>query len=176
MKNPAMRRSLAAALFLLAVLPLGCGYRFATGGETIAPSIRKVFVETFANRTAEAYADVVFRNAFIGQIVQGGRFILAADASRADAVLRGTVKGLRTQPLSYRPSNLAAEERLTVTLEISFEETATGRTIWSEKNLTATGDYPVTTLGATQTDRRSALAKLAADAAEQAYRLLVTGF
>ena len=39
-----------------------------------------------------------------------------------------------------------------------------------------TGDYPVTTVGVTETSRKNALIKLANDTAERAYRLIMSGF
>ncbi|MEK7827756.1 MAG: hypothetical protein AAB299_08530, partial [Thermodesulfobacteriota bacterium] len=73
-------------------------------------------------------------------------------------------------------TNLAAEDRITVTLEISFEERESGRVIWAEGALVGTGDYPVTTAGVTESSRKNALVKLANDSAERAYRLMMSGF
>ena len=79
-------------------------------------------------------------------------------------------------PLAYKASNLSAEDRLTVTLEISFEERQSGRILWSDSAFSGTGDYPVTTVGVTETSRKNALIKLANDTAERAYRLMMSGF
>lgn len=165
----------AAGLLLLLVLG-GCGYHFAGGGDAIDPAIRTVFVETFVNRTSEAQAANFFQSAFASQFVQGGRFRLAASRGEADAVCRGTVLSLQTSSLSYRASNLAAEERMTVTLELVFEEVGSGRVLWSNASFSGTGDYPVASVGATEASRRNALVKLATDTAERAYRLMMSGF
>jgi hypothetical protein len=165
----------AGAMLLLCLLA-ACGYRFEGGGETIFPAIRTVFVDVFANRTSEAYAENIFRSAFINRFVQDGRFKLARSRGEADAVLRGTIKNLITYPLSYKAGNLSAEDRLTVTLELSFEERQSGRILWSDSAYSGTGDYPVTTVGATETSRKNALVKLADDTAERAYRLIISGF
>ena len=114
---------LLGALLLVCLLA-GCGYQFEGGGESIHPAVRTVFVDVFANRTSEAYAENIFRAAFISRFVQDGRFKLAGSRGEADAIFRGTVKNLITYPLSYKAGNLSAEDRLTVTLEISFEERA----------------------------------------------------
>jgi hypothetical protein len=179
MKNPLKAfprgRGFAGALVLMCLLA-GCGYRFEGSGESTYPAIRTVFVDVFANRTSEAYAENIFRTAFISRFVQDGRFKLAASRGEADAVLRGTVKNLQTYPLAYKAGNLSAEDRLTVALGLSFEERASGRILWSDGGFSGTGDYPVTTVGATETNRKNALVKLANDTAERAYRLIMSGF
>jgi outer membrane lipopolysaccharide assembly protein LptE/RlpB len=172
-----LRRRIAAGLFLTAALLLaGCGYRFAGGEESIDPALRTVFVETFVNRTSEPYVENIFRSAFINRFVQEGRLKLAPGRGAADAVFRGTIRSLQVSPLAYKPNDLAAEERLTVTLEIALEERESGRVIWSDGAFTATGDYPVPTLAAKEAGRKNALSKLGSDTAERAYRLMMSGF
>ncbi len=165
-----------AGALILVLLFAGCGYHFTGGGESINPAIRTVFVDAFTNRTSEAYADSIFRTAFISRFVQEGRFRLAGSRGEADAICRGTIKMLQVSPLSYKAGNLSAEDRLTIILEISFEERESGRRIWSDSAFTGTGDYPVTTVGVTETSRKNALIKLANDTAERAYRLIMSGF
>jgi hypothetical protein len=162
-------------LLLAAVMIAGCGYRFA-GEESIDSALRTVFVDPFVNKTSEAHAETIFRTAFINRFVQESRFRLAKSREEADAVCRGTIRSLQVSPLAYKASNLAASERLTITLELSFEERGSGRVIWTDGAFTGTGDYPVTTVGVTEASRKNALVKLAGDAAERAYRLMMAGF
>ena len=161
---------------VLVLLLAGCGYRFAGGGEAIDPAIRTVFVETFANKTSEAHAESIFRAAFIDRFVREGRFKLAGSRGEADALCRGTIRSLQTSPLAYKASDLAAEERITATLEIYFEQRESGRIIWSDGAFTERADYPFASVGAREAGRKNALARLAGDAAERAYRLMIAGF
>jgi hypothetical protein len=171
---PALRLSACAAL--VALFLVGCGYRFVGDGESIPPTVRTVFVDVFANKTSEVYAETFVRTAFINQFVQNSRLRLVRNRGEADAICRGTVKNLLASPLAYKAGGLSAENRLTITLEISFEERESGRTIWADRTFTGTGDYLVTTVGDTETSRKNALIKLANDTAERAYRLMLSGF
>lgn len=161
---------------LLVLFLAGCGYSFVGGGASTYPQIRSVYVDTFTNRTSEANADNIFRTAFSSQIVQSGHFKLVASRGEADAVFRGSILSLQAAPLAYRTSNLTAEDRITVTMELFFEDRQSGRIIWSNTSFVGTGDYPVTTVGVTESSRRNALTKLASDAAERAYRLMMSDF
>ena len=163
-------------LLLASLLSAGCGYRFAGEEGPVSPAFRTVFVDTFPNRTDEAYADTIFRGAFISRIVQEGRFALASNRNEADLVFRGAVRHLRTSPLAYKANNLSAEDRLIVTLELSLEERESGRVLWAEKFFVGTEDYPVTTANMTASSRRAALVKLAGDSAAKVYRLMMSGF
>lgn len=176
-KTRLLHPRIVAGYFLLAALMLvGCGYRFAAGEESVDPAIRTIFVDVFTNKTSEAHVENIFRTAFINRFVQSGRFKLGGSSGEADAVCRGTILSLQASPLAYKASNLAAEERLTITLEISFEERESGRVIWSDGSFTGTGDYTVTSVGVTEASRKKALVKLAGDTAERAYRLMIAGF
>jgi hypothetical protein len=163
-------------LLMLVLLPAACGYRFEGASEQIDPTLRTVFVDVFANRTSEAHAENIIRTAFISRFVQEGRFKLARSRGEADVICRGAIRSLQASPLSYKATNLAAEDRLTVTLEVFFEERESGRILWSDRAFIATGDYPVTSAGVTEGSRKNALVKLSNDTAERAYRLMMSGF
>lgn len=169
---PAWLPILMAALLTL----MGCGYHFSPGGEHIDPGIKKVFIEPFGNRTSQANLEDTFRLAVADQFIKGKRFVIVDGGNEADALIRGNIKALSTTPLSYRTTNLAAEERMTLTVEMAFEERRSGKVIWQDDNFTGTQDYPVASLGDTEASRKNALSKLANDTAERAYRMLMSGF
>ena len=163
-------------MVLAALLLTGCGYGFSGARGSFAPGVRTVFVDVFTNKTSEANADSIFRIAFNSQVVQMGDFKLAQSPGEADAILRGTILSLESLPLAYQSNNLSAQNRITVTMQISFEERASGKVLWANDAYTGTGDYPVTTVGVTEASRRDALTKLANDTAERAYRLMMSDF
>ena len=159
------------------LLLAGCGYHFAGGGgETFHPHLRTVYVEAFANRTSEANAENILRSAFNSEMVQRGRFRLVARPEEADSIFRGTIVALVANPLAYKPTNLSAEDRLTIILDLSFIERSSGKALWADGAFTMTGDYAVTSVGVTEASRRTALTKLASDAAEKAYRAMISDF
>jgi hypothetical protein len=163
-------------IFLPLLILAGCGYHFPGGEEAGLPHLRTFFVEGFVNKTGEAYAENIVRSAFISRFVQEGRFKLAPGRDTADVVCRGSVTSIQISPLSYKTSTLAAEERMTLRMEISFEERASGRVIWQDKAVTGAGDYLVASSALTEKNRKDALLKLAADSAERAYLLMMSHF
>lgn len=168
----------AIATLFVFLLVVGCGYRFMPGGEHIDQSLRTVYVQTFANRTSEPGIENDFRSAMIDQFIKGGRFKLADREDLADTVFKGSIDSLTTSQISYQSGNIAAEERMDVTLDVTLEEKLTKNIIWTNKSFTGRGDYRVSAsdLLSTQTSRKTAITKLASDTTERVYRLMMSGF
>jgi len=169
-----VRNSFLISLALLILA--GCGYHFPGGEEVNLPHLRTFFVEVFVNKTSEAYAGNIVRSAFINRFVQEGRFQLTDSRDKADVICRGSVNGIQISPLSYKSSNLAAEERMTVGMSVIFEERASGRLIWENRAVTGTDDYLVANMALTERNRKNALLKLAGDSAERAYQMMMANF
>jgi hypothetical protein len=167
-------------LIALALTSLwACGYHFVgTGGDGIDPSIKRVYVQTFGNASNEPNVENTFRSAFIDRFIQGGRFQVVDQAAQADAILKGKIKNLVRTPLAYTVGNLAAEERWSVNVDLSFQERETAKVLWANSDFGLTGDYRVDTanLSATEQNRKNALVKLASDTAERAYSMILSGF
>ncbi|HOW58005.1 MAG TPA: LptE family protein [Smithellaceae bacterium] len=166
--------------FLLCAIPalvMACGYAFAPQGDYIDKSIKKVYVQPFKNNTAQAEIDTYIRAAFIDQFIQGGRFSLADSIEEADATLQGIITSLNTAALSYRASTLAAEERATITMDITFQERKSGKVIWTSKSVAGAADYALPdNINAVPQTRKTALFKLATDTAEKTYNIMMSGF
>lgn len=169
-------------LFFMSILAIqmlfitGCGYRITPGGEYIDKNIQTVFVDNLANGTSEANIENIFRSAFVDQFIRGGRLKLVDSREASDAVFKGRINALLTAPLSYNRDNLAAEERMTITMELVLEENSAGKIIWTDKGFSATQEYTFTGIVEREKNRNAALIKLSNDSAEKAYRLMMSGF
>jgi hypothetical protein len=162
---------------LSCILLFGCGYSFAPRGESIDNRIQKIYVESFDNRTAQAGIENYVRTAFINQFIQNSRFKMVQSAEGADAIVRAKIINLHTSPLSRLKSDLAAEERATIIIEVVFEDNANGKVIWSSKNVTDSVDYTLNEdINLVPAARKQALIKLANDMAEKTFNLMMSGF
>ncbi|MFB3926010.1 MAG: LPS assembly lipoprotein LptE [Syntrophales bacterium] len=165
-------------LVVLVSAAYSCGYRFTPGGENIEQSIRSVYVDNFTNRTSEAGLENTFRNSFIDQFRKSSRFKLASSISSADAVLRGNLNNLSSSHLSYGRTDVAKEDRATVSLDVVFEKRVNKEIIWRDPNVTWYRDYTVDSTNPATTDanRKAALQTLADDVADRVYRSIMSGF
>jgi hypothetical protein len=178
--NPSGRHILSWAIpvLLAFLLPVSCGYRLDRVGGEEGRGLRHVFVEPFTNGTGEAKVENIFRSAFIDRFVRTAGYRLVENRQQADMILRGNIAGLTTVPLSYRKDKLAAEERLTVTLEIVLQRGDSQQILWTDRNFSGSEVY--TLAGAdpvlVRELRRKALVKMASDIAERAYRAMTSDF
>ena len=159
-------------LSFLSLLILGCGYHFNGVSDSLS-GIRKIYVGNFPNKTDEAYLENIFRNALIDQFIRGNQFQVVGDETEADAVVRGTIQRISTSHVAYEDADLGAEERVSLSVQIIFEDRETGRTLWEDRNFSDTEDYLVVN---SLESKKKALIKLSGDMAERAYRLMIAGF
>ncbi len=171
------KKIMGFGVLILSLLVLSCGYHFSSGGENIDSAVKLIYVDNLANRTSEANAENIFRNALNNRFRIASRFQLAADRDQADAVLKGSIGGLAKSYLSYSTSDIAQEERVTVVLDLTFETRDKG-VIWSNHNFTWFADYLVSQNNPAITDanRRAAIQKLADEAADRIFRSIMSGF
>lgn len=171
-------KPLMAITILSILMIIGCGYRFGPGSENIDKNIQKVYVDNFQNNTTETYLESYVRKGFIDQLIKTSSFKLAQSRDSADAVLKGKIKTFAVSPIAYQSNNIAAIERIYITMEISFEEGKTQKIIWSDHNFSITEDYTVdaANLRITENAKKDALVKLSNDTAERALRLISSRF
>lgn len=178
MKNAAWHACLKAIMiFWLIASVSACGYSFAPQGDYIDKRIRHIYVEQFINKTAQAEMENYVRSAFIDQFIQTSRFKVVESIELADAVVKGSVLHLSTTPLSYRSTGIAAEERATMTLALTFREKENGKDIWVTQGITGTVDYTVdSNINLLPSTRKTAFIKLAGDTAEKTFNQMMSGF
>ena len=145
---------------------LNCGYSFAPRGEYIDKRIQKVYIESFRNKTAQAYLENYV-----------SRLKVVESVESADATIKGTILNISTTPLAYGANTLVTQERATMALELTFQEKESGKTIWSSKSITGTVDYTLEDdINLLPVDRKYAFIKLSDDLAEKAFNLMMAGF
>jgi hypothetical protein len=179
MMNKKIRPSSIRALFicLFCSIIIACGYGFAPQGDYIDKRIQKIYVGQFDNKTAQAEMENYVRSAFIDQFVQSHRFKVVESVELADATIKGSILNLNMAPLSYRGNTVAAEERATMTMELTFREKESGKDIWQSRSIVGTVDYTIdSNINLLPTTRKTAFIKLANDTAEKTFNQMMSGF
>jgi hypothetical protein len=171
-----LKLKIAGVLISCAVL-FGCGYSLAPRGENIDSLIRNVYVKPFENKTVQPEVENYVRTAFVNQFIRNSRFQIVNSAESADAVVYGKILNYVTSPLSRLVNDLAAEERVTMTMEVFFEDNINGKVIWKTNNMTDSVDYRLTQdINLLSAIRKKALMKLSNDMSERVFNLMMSGF
>ena len=117
------------ALFSLSIA--GCGYEF---GTTVKPGSARglhLAVPVFHNDTFEPILDKRVTEFVRRQFLQADGLTLVNDAGAAPTVLNGRIRGYGLQVLSFR-QGAVNEQRVNLTVEVKFEDTATRKVFWKE--------------------------------------------
>ena len=171
-----MRSIKILILVSLLVWPFGCGYHFIGQGKGVLGNIKSIAIPYFANKTYEPGIDRVFTEAMVNEFVESREYSLTT-VDKADVVMRGTLKSFQERTISYDRNDRALEYRITVVLDFSVEDKATGRVIWSSKDITHNEEYRVNPdISNTEFQKDEAIQRLAAELAERIHDNLIEGF
>ena len=124
------RRGWSFAVVMLVVLG-GCGYEF---GATVRPGSAQglsLAVPVFHNDTFEPILDKRITEFVRRQFLQADGLTLVNEVGGAPLVLKGRIKGYSLQTLSFS-RGLVNEQRVTLHVEVTFEDAATRNVLWQE--------------------------------------------
>ncbi|MGH7662905.1 MAG: LPS assembly lipoprotein LptE [Gemmatimonadaceae bacterium] len=127
---------------VLLLVVSGCWYGFAGGG--LPSNIETIAVLPFENATpAPELAREVYE-ALRGPI-ESRLGLRSASEERADAVVRGTILRYDTDvPVGFSADPdqaTTARRKLQLSLDIEIIDQTSGRTLWSQRNLTVDAEY-----------------------------------
>jgi outer membrane lipopolysaccharide assembly protein LptE/RlpB len=166
-------------LALLWILPLflgGCGYHFSGEVNNLPPEIRSLYIELFANRTAEPYLENFITNQVIEEFARSRNLHLTEDRTSADAVLSGTVSEYSTAPVSYGRDDEITEYRSAMGIDAVLYRASDGKALW-KGNLSWTEEYPSNDDKTVQEDNEgAAIGVIVERLAEDLYFRIVDNF
>jgi hypothetical protein len=161
-------------------LVFGCGYHFSSVGPPLNVRLESIAIPPFSGSSSYAGIEDDFTTAVRQEFLTRSKVNLVGEKS-AQAVLRGRLYSVTTEPLTYtvtqqRIHGLLATDKVTrsrtlrVRLEIALIDAATEEIIWQDGNLTDTASFRVTSDPlSTRHNQRLALISIARDLAAQIY-------
>jgi hypothetical protein len=163
-----MRARLAAIpLLLAATLTLaGCGYALVGHGVTVDPSIKRVGVPVFKDRTNKAGLDVRITQDDVQELMKRGRFEVVPDATDVDAVVEGELLSYVVQAVGFNagtgfgatPQPGSAEVSrytITVTAKVRYTKVGAAEPIWSNDAFFVREEYDLGSDPASLFDREN---------------------
>ncbi len=135
-----MRQPLACILLLYLISIYGCGvYSFT--GASIAPDVKTVTIQYFQNRASiiEPTLSQKFTEKLKDKFVS--QTSLRVVESNADLLFEGQISDYRTQPIAIQGDQTAAQNRLTITVNVKFSNTKDNKQNF-ETSFSRFADYP----------------------------------
>jgi hypothetical protein len=130
------RGLLAIALGLLLVAD--CGYYHGTSrGRSLSGSVAVPFLE---NRTPQPDLELRLTEA-LSEALEADGGLRLVPRGQEDYLLTGSVVRYGEAPFSIGEGGSADEYKLTIAIELSFQRSATGETLWSARRFTGSESF-----------------------------------
>ncbi len=142
-----MRRR-AAALGLLFLMGLnGCGYALVGKGITTDPSIKRIGVPLFKDRTGKPGLDQKITLRVIEELLKRGRFTVVQDTSGVDAIVEGEILTYTTTPIGFSTpessQTQATRYAINVTARVIYHKVGQKDPIWQSEGFSFRDEYDV---------------------------------
>lgn len=135
-------------LFLFSVvavlLSCGCGYHVSGHADTIPTKIKVIAIPPFNNLTVRYRLSEQLPAAITREFISRTRYQVVTEEGQADAVLRGAVINYIAFPyIADQQTGRAAGVQVSVILNISLVERATGKVLFSRPYLEFRNRYEI---------------------------------
>jgi len=161
---------------LCIVVVNACGYRFA-GQGTFPKGVELIYIEIFENLTSKTGIERVVTNQVVFEFTRQRDKSLVSDTEKADAVLKGVIRTIRTQTISRVGTEVASQREVTMTVDLKLVTQDGAEVIWAAKGITDRQAYDVSD-SKLETDRNEslALARLSERMSERIFGRLTNDF
>ncbi len=149
-----------------------CGYHVAGTASRIPPDVKTIAVPAFKNASATFRIEQQLTSAVTREFLERTRYRMTASPDGADAVLKGTVKEVRSGVITFDlNTGRATSLQIQVTADVKLEDLHSHRVLFANPNYTFREEYQVSqTTSALFEEDKPALDRLSRDLA----RTLVT--
>ena len=139
------RRTFFLVLSLgVAGLLSSCGYHVGGRADLVPKSIQTIAIPAFQNASVRYKLTDQLPRYIAREFITRTRFKIEDDPSVADAVLNGTVNAATIYPTVYDPvSGKATSMQVTVILNLTLLERATGKVLYSNPGLVSTASFDI---------------------------------
>jgi hypothetical protein len=178
-----MMRALRFGVLVAAGLTLsGCGYALVGKGINVDPSIKRIGVPVFTDRTGRAGLDQKVTQKVIEELVKRGRFQVVSDSTGVDAVVEGDLTSYTEIPAGYAPGTAPGERtqasRYAVTLsaDVAYTKVGSDAPIWSNERFSVSDRYDVSEGSDGLIDSEQAIDRLTTAFARRLVAEMLEGF
>lgn len=134
---------------LLAALVLasaGCGYALVGRGITSDPSIKRIGVPLFKDRTGKPGLDEKITLRVIEELLKRGRFTVVQETTGVDAVVEGEITSYNTVPIGFTTETdqtQASRYAINVTARVVYRKIGQKEPLWQSEAFSFRDEYDV---------------------------------
>jgi hypothetical protein len=150
--------------FLAAVSPLaaaaGCGYALQGHGITTDPSVKRIGVPLFQDRTGKPGLDARVTAAVVNELMKRGRFTVVKETTGVDAVVEGEITACTVQPVGFSGSTSgtdvytqASRYAIALSAKVVYRKVGQKEPLWSNDAFSQRDEYDMGDQAANYFDR-----------------------
>lgn len=137
-------RVLALLMSAVGAAFLACGYQVAGRGDRLPPDVKTIAVPIFANQTSRFRVEQTMTQAVTRELIERTKFRVTPNPVGADAVLKGTVKDVRSGVVAFDlNSGRATALQIQVTASVELRDLHTKKVLFSNPNYIFREEYQV---------------------------------
>jgi len=145
------------AVLALASVASGCGYALVGRGITTDPSIKRIGVPIFKDRTGKPGLDQKITARVIEELLKRGRFTVVQDTTGVDAVVDGEITSYTTSPVGFTTAGAtptqASRYAINVTAKVVYRKIGQKEPIWQSEMFSYRDEYDMGESAASFFDR-----------------------
>jgi hypothetical protein len=137
---------MTAVVLVAASTFAGCGYALVGKGITSDPSIKRIGVPLFKDRTGKLHLDQKITLKVIEELQKRGRFTVVQEETGVDAVVDGEVTGYFVSPVSFSGApgqSQASRYAVTVTAKVTYHKVGVKEPIWANEGFSFRDEYDI---------------------------------
>ncbi len=128
----------------LCSLFFACGYHVAGKGERLAPDVKTIAVPAFVNKSAGFRIEQKLAAAVTREFIERTKYRITADPAQADAVLKGTVKDVRSGVVTFDlQTGRASTLQIQVVATVELVDLHSKKVLFSNANYVFREEYQV---------------------------------
>jgi len=167
----------AAALALVTVGGVACGYRLAGRNQLLPPTVRVIAVPPFENHTSRTEIEQRITEQVTATFIQRGGYRVTGSSAGADAVLKGEVNGYDVTPVSLSQEGRATRYEVVITASVDLMQLPDNRTLFRSSHFVFKKQYDVEGSAANFFDQEIvAIDEIARDFAQSVVSSILEGF
>jgi hypothetical protein len=137
------RRHVLRALpaFAAGIGAASCGYALSGRGSFLPAYIQTLGIPMFGNTTPYQTVEQVFTQKVRLEFQSSRRYTVVPTDENVDGIVKGIIQGISLAPASLNANQLATRVRVTVNVNVSFEDVKAQKTLWENPALSFSDEY-----------------------------------
>jgi hypothetical protein len=148
------RREVLAAVG--GALAAGCGYALQGRGITTDPSVKRIGVPLFKDKSGKIGLDSRITQAVMEELLKRGRFTVVKEATNVDAVVEGEIMAFNVLPTNFSQSGdttQASRYSVALVAKVVYRKIGQKEPLWANDAFSQRDEYDIGDDPATYFDR-----------------------